>query len=957
MKNIEDNISIFIKNQFPEFYREQGNNFIEFVTEYYRWAQQSNNDLFYSRNLLEYRDIDKTIDEFLVHFKEKYVATGPLVNDKVKSNIKHSLDFYRSKGTEQGTKLLFKELYNESDVETYFPGADVIRTSDGEWNVPTYLEVSLSPKNATFVGKVITGSSSGATAFVESSSRRSIGGKFFDLLIISDVSGQFQYLENITSDNNLTDSPRIIGSLSSIVIENPGKDFNEGDIIDVISAGRGTLGKARVTAIGQSTGKISFQLVYGGTCYGSNTVEITADKTVGIENVANSQQEVVYFFDNEVVTQPMSLLTFNGANVQFELGANIVGSNSTANVATGTIVGVNQQEISGLITVNAIANAVLVSGRGTKFTSELAVNNYIKFPSSNSFYRVVTITSNSELVIDSAAPNLVANTVVIANGSIQVMVNSGNFVNATLIANTSASIFNVQDRSANGTVLGGNSIVLGLQNTSGTFTANLGNYIYGEASGITANLYFVGVGQNAAYKLGAIKAVDTIVVNTDKIKDYRAVQLNATSYQFPNDPEANLTSTLGSTLNYENYNIGTVISIGGINPGGGYNFKPFTVFRDPYTIRYEVRDQYIRLNKLTSSTFIAGEYINQITTKPSADLTVKGSVIAPQDNDIINQINGGTIAYGRVVTGNTTFIRMLTTNTFVNSSLSTALTGTASSNATSPIVTGVGTNFSTDLSSGDFIKFSGSDFIFRVNSVSNSTVLNLTANAVGITSNSVYKANGVVVVKPANLYFFVNTAVVNTIQYTANSEVLSVVDTPTEKSLIARPTALSAVIEKDLIIIGRTTNAAANVVFVDNIPSTQLVGYNAVVNTFAEIANGIVKSVSVSDSGFAYEDDELITMVSDTGATATGFVRLNKQGEGSGYFKSTRGYLNSDKYIHDGDFYQTYSYQVKSSLPLEDYADTLKQIAHIAGTKLFGSVVRTSTANVRITTDGVLIET
>ena len=88
MKNIEDNISIFIKNQFPEFYREQGNNFIEFVTEYYRWAQQSNNDLFYSRNLLEYRDIDKTIDQFLVHFKEKYVATGPLVNDKVKSNIK-----------------------------------------------------------------------------------------------------------------------------------------------------------------------------------------------------------------------------------------------------------------------------------------------------------------------------------------------------------------------------------------------------------------------------------------------------------------------------------------------------------------------------------------------------------------------------------------------------------------------------------------------------------------------------------------------------------------------------------------------------------------------------------------------------------------------------------------------------------------------------------------------------
>jgi hypothetical protein len=957
MKTIEDNIAIFIKNQFPEFYREQGDNFIEFVTEYYRWSQQTNNDIYFSRNLLEFRDIDTTIDRFLVHFKEKYVAAGPLVNDKVKSNIKHSLDFYRSKGTEQGTKLLFKELYNESDVQTYFPGSDVIRTSDGEWSVPTYLEVSVSPKNATFVGKIITGSSSGATAFVESSSRRSIGGKFFDLLIISDVDGRFQYLENITSDNNLTDAPKIIGSLSSIVIDSPGKDFFEGDIVDIISEGRGTLGKARVNTIGQSTGKISFQLLYGGTCYGSNTVEITADKTVGIENIANTQTEITYFIPDEVVTQPMAALTFNAANVQFELGANIVGSNSTANVATGTIVGVNQQEISGVLSVNAVANATLVTGRGTKFTSELVVNNYIKFSASNTFFRVVTITSNSQLVIDSAAPNLVANTVVIANGSIQVMVNSGNFVNATLIGGTSATIFNVTDRTANGTVLGGNSIVLGIQNTSGTFTANLGNYIVGSASGITANLYFVGVGQNAAYKLGAFKAVDTIVINTDKIKDYRAVNLNALSFGLPNDPEANISSTIGSTLNYENYNIGTVISIGGINPGGGYNFKPFTVFKDPYTTRYEIRDQYIRLNKLTSSTFIPGEFITQVTTKPSADLTVKGSVIPPQDNDIINQINGGTIAYGRVVTGNTSFFRILTNNTFVNSTLSSAITGTASANSTSANVVGVGTTFSSDLSSGSFIKFSGSDFIFRVNSVTNNTLLTLTSNAVGITSNTVFKANGVAVIKPANLYFFVNNAVVNTIQYTANSEVLSVVDTLTEKSLVARPTALSAVIEKDLVIVGGTTNAAANVIFVDNVPSTPLVGYNAVVNTFAEIANGIIKSVSVTDSGFAYEDDELITIVSPTGASATGFVRLNKQGVGSGYFKSTRGFLNSDKYIHDGDFYQTYSYQIKSSLPLEDYADTLKQIAHVAGTKLFGSVVRTSTANVRINTDGVLIET
>lgn len=958
MKIIEDQIHIFVKNQFPQFYKEQGTEFIEFVKEYYNWTQQSNNTIFHSRNLLDYRDIDKTIDEFLVHFKEKYLGSGPLTQSKIPSNVKHSLDFYRSKGTDQGTKLIFQELYNEPGVDIYYPGADVIRPSDGEWKVPVYLEVSVSPKNASFVGKIITGSSSGATAFVESSSRRSIGGKFFDLLIVSDVTGQFQYLENLTSDGSLKDSPKVIGSLSNIVIDDPGKDFFEGDIVDVISTGRGTLGKARINTTGQSTGKISFQLIYGGTCYGSNTVEITADKTLGIYGVANSHEEVSYFFENEVVRQPMSLLTFNGANVQFVIGQKITGANNTANVAEGTIISVSQQPITGTVSINAISNSTLVTGKNTRFTDELVANSYIKFYACSTFYQVSEVLSSTQFTINSPSVSLVANTLNIANGTIQVMVDSGNFVNALKIANTSTLIFGVEDKTANGTVLGGNSSVIGLTNTSGTFVGTLGSYLYGEASGIVANVNFVGVGSGAAFKLGAIKPVDTIIVNTDKIKDYKAVALNATTYGFPNDPSGNVSSVIGSTLSYKNYNIGSVISIGGINPGGGYNFKPFTVFRDPYTFRYEKNDEYVRLNKLKASTFIPGELIKQLTSKSSFELDVVGSLTPPADNDVVNQFQGATVKYGRVITGNTAFIKILTTNTFVNSTLSTAITGTVTSNATSAQVNGTGTSFTTDLTAGDFIKFAGSTRIFRVNAISNNTTLTLTSNSIGITgANTIQKANNIVMIRPANSYFYVNNAVSNTVPYTAKAEVITVVDTTNENSLVVRPTTLSAVIEEGLPIYGEITNAYANVVFVSDITTTPYVGYNATVNTYAEIANGVIKTLSVVDSGFAYENEEQITLQSASGARATGFVRLNKQGSGEGYFKSTKGFLNSDKYIHDGYFYQTYSYQIKSSLPLEIYGDTLKQIAHIAGTKLFGSVIRSSTANVQITTTGVNIET
>ena len=64
MRNIEDNISIFVQNQFPAFYQEEGPNFIAFVKEYYKYLQDTNNPLYYSRNLIEYRDVDKTLDQW-----------------------------------------------------------------------------------------------------------------------------------------------------------------------------------------------------------------------------------------------------------------------------------------------------------------------------------------------------------------------------------------------------------------------------------------------------------------------------------------------------------------------------------------------------------------------------------------------------------------------------------------------------------------------------------------------------------------------------------------------------------------------------------------------------------------------------------------------------------------------------------------------------------------------------
>jgi len=48
---------------------------------------------------------------------------------------------------------------------------------------------------------------------------------------------------------------------------------------------------------------------------------------------------------------------------------------------------------------------------------------------------------------------------------------------------------------------------------------------------------------------------------------------------------------------------------------------------------------------------------------------------------------------------------------------------------------------------------------------------------------------------------------------------------------------------------------------------------------------------------------------------------------------------------------------VKAGVPLNVYGDTLKKLCHMAGTKLFGNVIKTSNVEVKITSSGVQIET
>ena len=93
--------------------------------------------------LLEYDDVDGTIDSFFTEFKESFMRTIPdglatgVDKRKLLKNIK---DLYRAKGTKLGHKLFFRILLDE-EIDVTYPTKDMLRVSDGKWTDDTILRV------------------------------------------------------------------------------------------------------------------------------------------------------------------------------------------------------------------------------------------------------------------------------------------------------------------------------------------------------------------------------------------------------------------------------------------------------------------------------------------------------------------------------------------------------------------------------------------------------------------------------------------------------------------------------------------------------------------------------------------------------------------------------------------------------------------------------------------------
>jgi len=381
MKKIEAIISPFIENQFPSFYKEEGPQFIAFAKAYFEWMETANNVLYQTRKLTDYRDIDTTVDEFIVQFKEKYLKNIQFDTATNKQLlVKNSLDLYRSKGTERSIDLFFKLVYGTA-AEVRYPADNILRVSDGIWERPEYLEVTHNRYNVDYVGKQIVGAISGAKAFVEKFIRRRTTVGYVDLLYISGRSGEFNNGELIglnVNNNPVYDRAKrakLIGSVKRVILQDRSRNFRVGDIVTFSGTTNGLGGIARVESVSEATGIVDFIFIDGGYGYTLDAESIISEKVITLDNVVANTGSDQYFRLFEQAVEPIVNVAFTSATSNLNIGDTLFRYAANGQLAgAGKVIDVDQTGATGTVMISHV-NGVFINTT-TYYTTSNASSFY-----------------------------------------------------------------------------------------------------------------------------------------------------------------------------------------------------------------------------------------------------------------------------------------------------------------------------------------------------------------------------------------------------------------------------------------------------------------------------------------------------------------------------------------------------------------------------------------------------
>ncbi len=964
--------SDIITIQIPEVFQDEGPNLVAFMQAYYEWldASEYGNDV----ELLELRDVDETVDDFLQYFKETYLTNFPTLSpENIRLFVKNIGSFYNARGTEESFKLLFRMLYGlESKVFT--PGQNILIASDGKWHKPLYLETTLNFDSSLYINKTVTGSQSGSTATVENITRKNVNGGFYSVVYISNVRGWFIAGERISYNGDLTDAPVVLGSLNEIDVIEGGQDNQIGDVFDVQSD-VGRYGKARVTNTENGTGRVDFNLVNGGAGYTVNASSIISDKFFTI----STPVDYIIF---EGVHQTSSNITFLSANANFTVGDVVEGYTSGTNIfqGNGVVVLADQTGANGFI-------KVVHSSDFTDFdfadTIKKAGN---------------TVTALIDTVGDTTAT---ANVVGFDNTHVGVYnINNVFYTNHTLIgtlSNTAATITNQSTGSGANFGIGSltgeetvwiNTDILGSNNVIGIPYLNI--VISGEGSG-------VGFVEDVTIAAGGTGYTNTASIQfSGGGHRISSISIDTPGTGYANGERLVITSTSGSgaTGTVTTNGTGDIVSITIGNQGSMYRELP---------------------DVTVNTTGGTGALLTAVTTptvQAAAEITTDGTGVITSVN--VSNIGDGFFSYPILTAPGGTGANLVPVidwgygfpkspqgdlTTVMNKCLTTdsIVIGTIAS--LSQISPGSGYNqdpfvlvvepFTTSMNRKDLLlSLANTSGSFTVNEIVNQNIIESAQEIVftvdsgpgfeigeivtqGATSGTVYyrEPTKIRVYNISNGPFISGTitgVITDTVATTSSITTISRQSvakgrvkaySAENNTLILSRLSFNTSFNSEQQIIGQSSQSSATIVSVIQDEDSLAMGNNSIVVAEVKTANGIATKVEVIDSGFGYVDDYSVILANGANQfVIRGLTSVNTQGESEGYWTNTDGFLNSDKHIHDGDYYQAYSYEIQVGLSLDRYADIIKKLLHTSGTKMFGRYVLVTSSDLSLVPSSIILD-
>ena len=655
------------------------------------------------QQLLEYVNVDKTVNDYLDHFRETYLTAVPntLATGVSKRKLVKSVrDLYRAKGTRKGHESFFRLMFDETPELTY-PTENILKISAGDWSSDTVLRVVATENNPNnLVGQTISqtvnvgGGIGAASAGVEAILQLQEGETTVYQLIlnVASIEGTFISGAEITGIDSTdvdvsisatvqsilvgatvtegaagyttTDTVAISsttgqnalisivdvgsGEIDQVIIDNPGTGYQVGDPLFFDNANtEGSGASAIVSCIG---GAVAPEL--GDTT--DRTVTATlANNSVTITNITTTGlTDARQFTMSGKVTVGSTTIT-NITTKNFVVGSTIMGTGIPDNTKIDSIDVVGDHE-DGTITISQAATSGGVTGgissltqsSGTATVTCSSAHNLQEFDTVSilgatpqAYNGIKSITVTSSTQFTFVVPQTGLSSP--ASGTISFTLNS-----------RQKTLTHLEEESGQRITYGGTGlqpntrirqIITEGASNNGTITIDKTATASGSVTLTIPSEYGINTFDHIVYE-DATESTDAYTGNQIMMEGDTFANLGD---QPSNGPHYVAHGYYGDQIDSEggrdsnNEFIGEVVNVTMFSPGSGYELMP--------TINPSTHKLIYNSNALTTSgTFVAGETIsNNATPAATAIITtfVRGKITIAKST--------GAFALGQIITGST----------------------------------------------------------------------------------------------------------------------------------------------------------------------------------------------------------------------------------------------------------------------------------------------------------------